>query len=256
MRHFITLALSALVTMQCFGWGQKGHDVTCTIAKRHMTANANKAVMELLDGKSMVYWANWLDNASHTAEYAYTKTWHYRNVDADQTWETAPNLPEGDIVRALNEQIAKLKATETPRSERQLALKMVIHLMGDLHQPLHIGRSTDRGGNNHKITFFKQPNNLHSVWDSNILEAGHKWSYTEWADEIDNASTEEAAQIRQGNISDWGKETHTICQTVYEETPENSNISYDEVAKWTLVIEQQLLRGGIRLASVLNEIFN
>ena len=63
-------------------WGQKGHDVTCEIAERHLDRGARKAVRRLLQGKSMVYWSNWLDNASHTPEYAYTKTWHYKNIDA------------------------------------------------------------------------------------------------------------------------------------------------------------------------------
>ena len=73
------------VGVAAFAWGQKGHDVTAAIAEAHLTPATQKAVAEVLDGMSPVYWANWLDNASHTPEYAYSKTWHYKNVDAGKT---------------------------------------------------------------------------------------------------------------------------------------------------------------------------
>ena len=85
-------------------WGQKGHDVTCEIAERHLDRGARKAVRRLLQGKSMVYWSNWLDNASHTPEYAYTKTWHYKNIDAGVAYEDAELEPNGDVVTAIHAQ--------------------------------------------------------------------------------------------------------------------------------------------------------
>ena len=75
-------AVLAACSLQVFGWGQKGHDTVAYIAECHLTPATKQAVESLLDGKSIVYWANWLDNASHTPEYAYSKTWHYKNIDA------------------------------------------------------------------------------------------------------------------------------------------------------------------------------
>lgn len=236
-------------------WGQKGHDTTAHIAERHLNAAARDSVAALLDGKSLVYWANWLDNASHTPEYAYSKTWHYKNIDKDIEFDKAPLNPDGDIVTALEKQISVLKDKNAPRATRQLGLKMVTHLLGDLHQPLHLGHASDLGGNRVDVKYFTRKTNLHSAWDSSLPESAHKWSYTEWADQIDRLTEEEIAEIVAGSVKDWAKQTCEICGTVYETTPANYTISYDYIAKWTPTIEKQFLKGGLRLASILNEIF-
>lgn len=250
-----TVALLSLMSVNGYGWGQKGHDTTCAIAQNHLSKKARKAITKLLDGKSIVYWSNWLDNASNSPEYAYSKTWHYKNVDADQTWDNAPVNSTGDVVTALHQQIDILKSATTSRAEKQLALKMVVHLVGDLHQPMHMGHKSDLGGNKWTVTYFKSSTNLHSVWDSQLVESAHKWSHNEWVEEIDRVSRYEAKSIAQGTIEDWGRETLALATQVYEATPMNASLSYDYVATWTPVVEQQFLKGGIRLAKVLNEIF-
>ena len=77
MKQFILLAFALATAFSSSAWSQKGHDVVAHIAECHLTAAAADSVSAILDGKSAVYWANWLDNASHTPDYAYTKTWHY-----------------------------------------------------------------------------------------------------------------------------------------------------------------------------------
>lgn len=252
-RYFSLSILCLLLPLCAFGWGQKGHDVVAAIAQRHLTPKAAATVDSLLQGKSLVYWANWLDNASHTPEYDYSRTWHYKNIDADETFEKSFVNPKGDILRALREQSALLNA---PDEDNALALKMVTHLMGDLHQPMHFGRYSDRGGNKVPVKFFERDTNLHSVWDSSIPETGHKWSYTEWADQIDRASDSLESILLEGDFDSWGRETYEIAKEIYATTPENTVISYDYIARWTPVIEQQLLKGGLRLAKVLNQAFD
>lgn len=245
------------VAATAFGWGQKGHDTVAFIAENHLTPTSAEAVSELLDGKSIVYWANWLDNASHTPEYAYSKTWHYKNIDVDVDFESAPNIPEGNIIDAIKEQSYILSDSTASKESRQLALKMVVHLLGDLHQPMHMGHASDRGGNSWSVKYFGRDNNIHSVWDSSLPESAHKWSYTEWQNQIDRATPAEQAEIlSEGTPEKWGKETYEICSKVYDSTPEGTKISYDYIAEWTPVIEQQFLRGGLRLADVLNSIFD
>lgn len=284
-------------------WGQKGHDVTCAIAQRHLSDEARRQVSELLGGRSMVYWANWLDNAVHTPEYAYAKTWHYKNIDEGSSFEDAPLNPHGDIVRAIEAQYALLKgsaaealkdstiealkdsaATRTiealkgsgiTRAERQLALKMLIHLVGDVHQPMHLGHFSDYGGNTWKVTFFGEELSLHTVWDENLLERAHAWSHTEWAEELDRGSEEEnivggtaeagslivggsaeaKAFIVGGTAADWAKQTYEIAVQVYAGTPQGETLSYDYVRDWTAIVERQLLYGGLRLAHLLNSIW-
>ncbi|MDY4942602.1 MAG: S1/P1 nuclease, partial [Candidatus Limisoma sp.] len=154
------LTLALITSLTCFGWGQKGHDVVAYIAECHLTPNAKAAVEAALDGKSIVYYANWLDNASHQPEYAYSKTWHYKNIDADKTYETMSLNHRGDIVTALNEQIAKLQAGGLSHTDEALALKMVVHLVGDVHQPMHLGHLSDLGGNRWSVTYFGRERNL------------------------------------------------------------------------------------------------
>lgn len=253
----ITSGLLSLSCLASYGWGQKGHDTTAYIAENHLTPISKAYIEDLLDGRSIVYYANWLDNASHTPEYAYSKTWHYKNIDEGQTFDSAPLLDSGDIVRAIYSQINILKNPESPREDKQLALKIIVHLLGDVHQPMHLGRATDLGGNKHAIKYFGKENNLHSVWDSSLPESAHKWSYTEWQQQIDRANSDEVVLILQnGTPEKWAQETFEIAKDVYEKTPKDANISYDYIAEWTPVIEQQFLRGGLRLADVLNSIFD
>lgn len=257
-RRLFTIALmSTLFCASVFGWGQKGHDIVACIAEKHLTKAASDSIKHLLDGKSIVYWANWLDNASHTPEYAYTKTWHYKNVDADKTFDSAPLHKDGDIVRALDSQILLLQDPDAADADKVFALKIVIHLLGDIHQPLHMGHASDRGGNRWFVKNFRRDTNLHSTWDSFVPEQAHKWSYTEWQQQIDRADEKTESEIISGGTPEsWGRETYEICRTVYDTTSEGSTLSYDYVAEWTPVVEYQFLKGGLRLADLLNSLFD
>lgn len=257
LRYLLAAGLLPLTSLLGFGWGQKGHDTVTSIATRHLTPATAKAVDSLLDGKSIVYYANWLDNASHTPEYAYSRTWHYRNIDADKTYDNAPLLKEGDIVRAIENCTDTLRSEKTSKEQKALSLKMVIHLLGDIHQPMHMGHASDRGGNKWYVKYFKSATNIHTVWDSRLVESAHKWSYSEWTDQIDRATPAEAEEIVKGGTpAEWGRETYGICKKVYDTTPVDTNIEYDYIADWTPVIERQFLRGGLRLADLLNSIFD
>lgn len=256
-KHIIIAGIIAVSSQSAFGWGQKGHDTTAFIAECHLTPTTKKIVEDIFDGKSQVYYSNWLDNASHTPEYAYSKTWHYKNIDAGMAFEEAPILESGDIVSAINQQTAILKDQYSSKEQKQLALKMVVHLLGDIHQPMHLGHASDLGGNRWVVKYFGKDSNLHSIWDSSLVESAHKWSYTEWQQQIDRATPEQIAEILSlSTPEEWAKETFMIGTAVYNNTPEGSKISYDYVAEWTPVIEQQFLKGGLRLAHLLNSIFD
>ena len=249
----ILVALGMMSALTAYPWGQKGHDTVAYIAECHLSPEAKAAAEELLDGRSIVYYANWLDNASNTPEYSFSKTWHYKNIDEDETFETAKINEKGDIVTALEKQIAVLRDTTLSKEERSLALKMTVHLLGDIHQPMHLGHASDLGGNRWEVRYFKNPTNLHSVWDSKIVESAHKWSYSEWQQQIDRADTAQTAEILSlSTPQEWAKETYMISKEVYEKTPQDFNIEYNYIAEWTPLIEQQFLKGGFRLAEVLN----
>ncbi len=124
-----------------------------------------------------------------------------------------------------------------------------------MHCPMHAGHKCDRGGNNIQVKYFHSNTKLHSVWDSKLVESAHNWSYSEWQYQIDRATAEEAASIAAGCPNDWIEETVVLSRRIYEDTPAGASISYDYINKYTPVIEQQLLKGGIRLAALLEYIY-
>ena len=251
----ILCAACLLSALMSWGWSQKGHDVTAHIAEQHLTPAAKATVDSLFQGKSMVYWANWLDNASHTPEYAYSSTWHYKNINDGVAYEDMQPNPSGDAITALKSRFEILSDPNSSYDDKVLALKMVVHIMGDIHQPMHVARATDRGGNNVKVKFFGRDRNLHGIWDSDLVESAHKWSYTEWGDQIDRLSPEEQAAVVEGSLDDWAKQTLEITRQIYKDIPAGTNVGYTEIAKYAPVIETQLERAGLRLAYVLNNIF-
>ncbi len=256
MKKILLTFIMSLCVLSAAAWGQKGHDVTAYIAERHLTPTTRAAVDSILEGRSMVYWSNWLDNASHQMDFAYTKTWHYRNIDADDTYESAPANPAGDVVVAIKQQIEVLSDPATTHEAANLAMKILVHLVGDLHQPMHLGHATDLGGNRIKLKYFYNDTNLHSIWDSSLLEGAHKWSYTEWQQQIDRINPQQAAQINVGSIDDWARQTLAIARELYVYFQPGCKVMYNEIARWAPTIEQQLLHGGHRLAHVLNSIYD
>lgn len=251
----VITALMGLSVPNAFAWGTKGHDIVCAIAENHLSHKAKKHISDVLDGKSIVYWANWLDNASHTPQYAYTKTWHYMNIDEGQSFENPHVEKAGNVLTAIDAQIKALKSRKLNKEAEALSLKMLIHLIGDLHCPMHMGHYSDRGGNNWQVQFFQKGTNLHYVWDSGVIERAHNWTYTEWVLQLDRLSRKEAAALCKGSHTDWGKKTFQITKQIYAGTKVGSNLSYDYVTYWAPIAEQQLLLGGLRLAHTLNEIY-
>lgn len=256
MKRWLLLAVCCLAAVGRAGaWGQKGHDVTACIAEAHLTPEAAERIERILGGRSMVYEANWMDQASHTPPYAATLAWHYFNIDDGRTAETQPRNPAGDLLSAVTELAERLRDGGLPAAEERDALRMLIHLAGDMHCPMHAGRSDDRGGNDIAVTFFGEESNLHAVWDTALPEAARRWSYTEWCEQTDRLTDDEAALIGAGTPCDWIEETRALCSEVYEASPAGSNLSYDYVARFAPVVELQFLKGGYRLARLLNDIY-
>jgi hypothetical protein len=255
MKKLSLLCLALMAVLNGFAWGQKGHDVVAYIAENHLTEQTAQRVAEVLGGRSLVYYANWMDNASNTPEYAYSKTWHYMNIDEGETLETQPRQANGDILTAIDSIVKNIQKGKLSPAEETDQLRMLIHLVGDMHCPMHAGRSTDRGGNRVKVLYFNRETNLHSIWDSSLVESAHNWSYSEWQFQIDRCADAFVQQVQQGSPEEWFMQTVAIAKKIYEVTPEGTRISYPYLNAMTPVIEQQLLLGGLRLAGLLNTLY-
>ncbi len=256
MRRFLlSITLSFAMILNALAWGQKGHDIVAFIAECHLTDSARTEVDRLLAGYSMVYWSNWADSAKYTKEYKYTAPWHYRNVEEGQTPSSTPTHKDGDVVWAVEEMTRRLQDSSLSKEEHTFALKLLIHLVGDLHCPMHAGRSSDSGGGRIPMTFFYEATNLHVVWDSQLIDRVHDWSYTEWADQIDRLSPNQEASVVSGAPSDWFSESYAVAVEIYKDAKRSQEESYDYRDKYQLALETQLRNGGLRLAEILNKIY-
>lgn len=268
MKRFFTafLCISLLLSsISSYAWGPKGHDVVAAIAEQHLTKKARKALNELLDGKSIVYYSSWMDNIQNSPYwengYNKTKTWHYANVDKGLTYQTMKKNENGDVVTGLEFLTKELTENydNLTDSMRVDYVKMIVHMVGDLHCPMHAGRLSDLGGNRMKVKWFGQNTNLHSVWDSKMIDSARKWSYTEWVEHLDRTSPKYRKSIMRGTYEEWFTETVDGAASIYDYVEsldsENTNLSYQFVYDFSPLLEDRLLVGGLRLAYVLNTIF-
>ncbi len=268
MRKTFTAFIGVIMilnSVSAFAWGSKGHDIVAAIAEQHLTTKAKKKIDRLLDGKSIVYYSSWMDNIQNSPYwengYNKTKTWHYANVDKGMTYETMPENPDGDVVKGLEMLTDQMMNNydNLTDSMRVDYLKMIVHMVGDLHCPMHAGRLSDRGGNGTKVVWFRSETNLHSVWDSRIIDSARTWSYSEWRDNLDRESRKYRKSVSAGSYEDWFSETVEEAARIYEYVESSGSIapvlSYQFVYDFSPLLEEQLLNAGYRLAHVLNEIF-
>lgn len=255
MKKYLLLSFIAVYSCSVFAWGLKGHDVVALIGEKHLTPRAKAAVWKLLQGHQPVYYANWLDNVRNDPKYAESVTWHYTNVDEGQTYATMHKPAGGDILDGIRFATAKLKDKQSNDSVKTQYLKYLIHLIGDLHCPMHAGRASDLGGNKRSMKWMGQNTNLHKVWDEYLPEKAHNWSATEWVQFTDLPNPKEARSWAQGTPEIWLQETLKLAQEVYQDSPEGANLSWDYLHQYSPLVEKQFLKGGYRLAAVLNEIF-
>jgi len=239
-----------------FGWGTKGHNIITGIAETHLSRKAQREVRKLLDGHSMIYFSMWMDEIRSDTTYAYTNTWHYANVDEGHTYETMNKEPLGDVITATELSINQLKNKNLPDSVRSMYLKFLIHLVGDLHCPMHAGRLSDRGGNDFAVRWREANTNLHSYWDSSVIEDARNWSSIEWSSYIDKTMSKRQRQtIQAGKPLDWFAETVAHAADIYNNTTVNETLTVAHARKYIPLLEEQFMKAGYRLAGLLNEIF-
>lgn len=272
MKKFLIalVSIAALFnTTAAYSWGPTGHDVVAAIAEAHLTPKTQEALDKILGGHSIVYYSSWMDGIQNSpyweAGYKQTKTWHYANVDKGETYQSMKKNEAGDVVVATERLVSELKNNYENLTDSMRAdyVKMIVHMVGDMHCPMHAGRLSDLGGNRTKVRWFGRNTNLHSVWDSKIVESARNWSYSEWRDQLDRPNRGQEDEFYEsvsgGTIEEWFVETVENATVIYEYVEgkeENPNLSYQFVHDFSPMLENRLLVGGYRLAYVLNSIFD
>lgn len=240
---------------EAYFWGRNGHRATGKIAEKHLTRKAKKCVDKLLKGQSLAFVSTYADEIKSDRAYSKYYPWHYVNMDLDQTYEQAEKNPEGDLVTGIDTCIQVLKDKNSSENDKAFHLKLLVHFIGDLHQPLHIGRKEDKGGNDVQVQWFGSGTNLHSVWDTKMIE-DWEMSYIELANNADDLSKEQIKVIEKGSVIDWVNEVHVITKEVYNSAKVGENLRYKYSYDHFGTVRNQLQKGGIRLAKVLNDIYD
>lgn len=241
-------------------WGLTGHRVIGKIAENHINKKTKKAIDKILGKESIAMASNWADFIKSDSTFSYLNSWHYVNVDSGLTKSAVlMNLEQDTIANAYNRILFlrdELKSNKNLNTATKvLYLKVLIHLVGDIHQPMHVGRAQDLGGNRVKVYWFNQGSNLHRLWDEQIIER-QSLSYTEYTEVLDKTSRKERFQLQAVQPSEWVWESYVVANKLYESVESESRLGYRYDFDYIETLNQQLLKGGIRLAGILNEIFS
>ncbi len=235
-------------------WGVTGHRTVGNIAEKHLSKKAKKQIYELLDSEDLAFVSTFGDEIKSDNKYKKFYTWHFVNFPFDTKYEDSNKNPDGDIVNGINFCIEILKNKNASREDKIFYLKFLVHLIGDLHQPLHVGRSDDKGGNDIKVKWHFKKSNLHRVWDSEMIESWNM-SYTELANNAKILSKEQIKSIQKGSILDWTNESQKLAKKVYASAAMDEKLSYRYSYDHFSTVRTQLQKAGLRLAKVLNEIY-
>ena len=235
-------------------WGPTGHRATGEIAEKHLTKRAKKKIEKLLKGQSLAFVSTFADQIKSDKKYDKYYTWHYVNMPFDKTYEASEKNSRGDIITGINKCITVLKDKNSTNEDKAFFLKLLVHFLGDLHQPMHIGRAEDKGGNDIQVRWFNRGTNLHRVWDEDMIEEW-KMSYIELADNAEDLSKEQIKLIQKGSVLDWMRDTRTLTKPVYDSVEVGEKLRYRYSYDHLETVREQLQKGGIRLAKLLNDIF-
>ena len=287
-----TLALQCLLLLlpvAAHAWGDEGHEIIALIAWNYLDPSVREKVTLLLSSDSShltaddgiaaeATWADRLrdtDRSTDKAHYDATREWHYVDIelgdpDIDAACFAHPRLPSGIyasagpahicIVDKINEFRRELADPRLPQSERLAALQFLLHLIGDLHQPLHAGDDHDRGGNDKRVEALgMRAGTLHHYWDTVFVERLGEHSATVAQALIADISPGQQREWRSGRPAAWAMQSFALAHKVaYGELPRPDAagrylLGETYVRDATATVRLQLERAGVRLAQVLNE---
>ena len=248
----ISLLFLIIFSLTAFGWGPTGHRATGWIAHKYLNKKARKSIDRLLQGQSLAMASNWMDDVRSDSTYDYMTDWHWVTIPFGQTYEQSVKNPNGDIIQTIERIIAELKSKKLNAQEQAQRIKILTHLVGDIHQPLHVGGKNDKGGNDVKVNWFRSESNLHRVWDSDMIDDS-KLSYTELAQSLDKPTPAQLKAWQQASVREWAIESQGYKDQVYDIG--NGRMGYRYSYLYFPIVRDRLLQAGVRLAGILNEIY-
>ncbi|WP_144392917.1 S1/P1 nuclease [Pleionea sediminis] len=255
MKYFI-YTLAAVVSCSAMSFGKTGHRITGAIAEKYLTETTRQSIESIIGNETLAEASTYVDEMKSNPSEFWRKTanpYHYVTVPKGKTYAQVGAPKKSDAVEALKKYSKVLKDKKASKADKAVALKFIVHIIGDLHQPLHAGNGDDRGGNDVKLRFFWQDSNLHRVWDSGLIDQ-QKLSYTEWTNFLNRTITPDTIlQWTTTNPEDWIAESTKIRDTIY---PKEDNLTWDYQYQHLPTLKLRLKQGGVRIAVYLNELFD
>ncbi|HWW43055.1 S1/P1 nuclease [Pedobacter sp.] len=239
-------------------WGAIGHQTVARVAENHLTPEAKLAVKDLLGNETLPGISSWADQVRSEPAYKATGPYHFVNLPSGLPYKAfedqVKSLKKDNLYSALLQYEKALSDPNNSKDKRIEALKFVVHLVGDAHQPMHVSRAEDKGGNTIQVQFDGKGTNLHSLWDSRMIDR-LRLSSVELAEKCNQASP---AQIKQWQATapvQWLYESYQLSNRLYAEVEKGNKLSDDYYTRHLPEIQSRIEMAGVRLAGVLNQIF-
>lgn len=245
--------------LSSMAWGILGHRIVGEIADQYLSAKARAEIRKILGNESLAMASNWADFIKSDSNYRYLNTWHYVNFEKGLTYDALQDFLKKDTAvdayTRINFLVGELKKKNLAKDKKVMYLRLLIHLVGDIHQPLHVSPVGSTGGNDIRVNWFSTPSNLHRVWDEHLIEY-QQLSYTEFTKAINFSTTAQRKTWQDAPLSRWLFESYSIAQDLHTElTSQNPRLGYEYNFRHVNTLNDQLLKGGVRLAGMLNSIF-
>ncbi len=252
MRLAIVAVLLVVAPVAGFAWGPVGHRAVGHIADQRISPQTREAIEDLLGHETLAEASLWADGIRSEAKWRQTSPWHYVNVPDGERYDPTRRSSSGDVLEALERFTVVLRYEHSSRQDKIAALRFIAHFVGDIHQPLHVGRASDRGGNRIEINWFGERSNLHRVWDSGLIS---RLDLTPegLARTLESRPSAEVVAWEQDEPLTWAAESMALRPLVYGTTSSRLGGAY--VRAVGTVVEERLLQAGVRLASLLDAIF-
>jgi hypothetical protein len=257
-KSFLTV-FAILCVLLLSSWGPKGHEAIAQIAENHLSPTARQAVKNILGNETLADVSNYADEIRSDPEYKYTGAWHYVNVvpglDFQQFSKAVTTMREDNVYKMVKQFERDLQEPDKSRSQKAVALKYIVHLIGDLHQPMHVSNAADKGGNDIAVKFNGFNDNLHGLWDSGLID--HQGlNYKQMAIGYDNATPAEIKRWQSDDLMVWLWESYQVSTILYREAAQSPDFGDEYYKTHIPVLEKRIEKAGIRLAGVLNAIFD
>jgi hypothetical protein len=258
-KYIFILAAFFYLPLNSMAWGLLGHRIVGEIADSYLNAKARAEIRKILGNETIAMASNWADLIKSDTAYRYLSTWHYVDFDKGLTYPQMQQFlakdSSADAWTKLHFLIAELKKKNLAQDKKQMYLRLLIHIVGDLHQPLHVSAHGTSGGNDIKVMWFNDNTNLHTVWDSQLIDF-QNLSYTEYTKAINFTTAAQRKTWQQQPLSLWLFESYSISGQLHDEIKDpNPRLSYTYNYTHVNILNQQLLKGGVHLAGLLNQIF-